>query len=957
MCKKLFYFSFILLLCIASTSMAELLAYYSLDEGSGDFAADGTGNGHDGTISATPTWVDGHAGSAVQFGVGGSGVINCGNWDTTAPNNALTTCLWIKMGTATGAPQYQGILCNRNGNGDQNWGLETGNTGGFYFGSAGAGGATAYGLGTLDTSGTTWQHLAVTCDGATVTAYINGVRSGGGAATFSANKTAMVRIGASEGASNVFQGVIDEVYIYNAVLSVEEITSIMNGDMAPGGSSAGLAKKPEPGNKKDEISIDVGELSWTPGEYIEAQNGTHNVFFGTDKDSVTNATVADNLGTTVFQDLADDNNSVALDRLEYAATYFWRVDEVNNPPSSGTNKGNTWSFKTELAGYPILPSSIINVTSYGDVYPDEPDRQDPNSTCTGAGLDANDMHGTNMKTMWLGMDEGAYLQYEFDKAYKLYDMLVWNYNEEAPNNEYFGAKDVKVEYSLDGKNWTEVNDVPEFAMATGTDECVANTTVMFGGVAAKFVKLTFLTGWGDLGLYGISEVRFSAEPTRAQIPVPENAATGIAVTSVLSWKAGRYSVDHNVYISTDVNAVKEGTADMVTRSDANYAPVLALAKTYYWRVDEVNNAEAYPVWDGPTWSFSTAQSIIIDNFEVGYGNTEVNFVWAIWKDGVEVPANGGSEIGKGIDPPGLSTVNRIGNGHSLTVTFDNTGANTYSQVTAQSVDLPIKTTDWSIGSPSTLTIWFRGDPNTIAGDSELYCTIGSKADTYKGSADVITRNMWRRWDIDLAGVNLSNISGITIGIRTKTGGTTKGTGLMYIDDIALTGLAPSTAAPDIIIEAENYTTISLPMEVNNVVAGASGGKYIEPVPGTTRATNAPPATGIATYNVSLSAGTYIIYGRVSIPNDNFADAFWVKVDGATAVTTQTIVNGWARWNTIPHNEAWTWVGIWQDTAAFGAGPIINWVVPADGTITINVAYRDLNGSVLPKLDALMIVKN
>jgi hypothetical protein len=796
MYKKFICLTFMLLiLSITSTSMAELVAYYSMDEGAGTLVADGSGKGHDGTITSTPTWGAGHAGTAVQFGAGGgSGVVNCGNWDTTGGTGTFTVAMWIKFAPTATYTQYQGIICNRNSNTDQYWGVEMSYTSGatansVYFGAAGmTGGATSYGITTMTVG--TWYHFALSFDGTRVTVYRDGVQVATNTTPRYAttpNKNSMVRIGGSEETSNFFQGAIDEVYIFNQILALADIVKIQNGEMQPAPISPGAAKIPAPGNKTDEISIDVGKLSWRPGGYIEAQNGTHNVFFGTDEASVTNATVANPLGTTVFQDLVDDNNSVALDRLEYATTYFWRVDEVNNPASSGTTKGFIWNFKTELGGYKILPASIKNVTSFGAVYPDEPDRQDPNSTCTGAGLDANDMHGTNMKTMWLGMDEGAYLQYEFDKAYKLYDMLVWNYNEEAPNNEYFGAKDVKVEYSLDGVNWTEVNDVPEFAMATGTNKCVANTDVMFGGVAAKYVKLTFLTGWGDLGLYGISEVRFSAEPTRAQNPVPANAATGVSVQPVLSWKVGRYSVDHNVYISTDVNAVKGGTASMVTRSDANYAPALALTKTYYWRVDEVNNAEAYPVWDGLVWSFSTATTIIVDNFETGYGATDVNFVWARWKDGFEVPANGGSEIGKGIDPPGLSTVFRSGT-RSLVVSYNNSGANTFSQITAQPIKLPINTADLSIGSPTALVIYFRGEPNNVP--AQMYAKINNAKVLYTGDSGVMSQSVWRPFVIDLSTINttLNNVSSITIGFENI--GTQVGIGNIYIDDIALYGVAP-----------------------------------------------------------------------------------------------------------------------------------------------------------------------
>ncbi|MBN1973337.1 MAG: hypothetical protein JW787_06840, partial [Sedimentisphaerales bacterium] len=137
-----------------------------------------------------------------------------------------------------------------------------------------------------------------------------------------------------------------------------------------------MASNPNPKNNDTNVLVDLGEISWKPGEFVEAQNGTHNVFFGTDETSVTNATIAEPLGTTLYQGL--DVNSVALDRLEYGTTYYWRVDEVNIPSKPGTVTGLIWNFTTELEGYPLEPAQIVNITaSENPVYPDE---QEPNMT-------------------------------------------------------------------------------------------------------------------------------------------------------------------------------------------------------------------------------------------------------------------------------------------------------------------------------------------------------------------------------------------------------------------------------------------------------------------------------------------------------------------------------------------------------------------------------------------------
>ncbi len=965
MCKKYIYFSCILLvLSLTSVSMADLVAYYSMNEGSGTGVADGSGNSHDGTIAGTPTWVEGAPGdgTAVQFGVGGSGVIDCGEWDTTAPNNALTVCLWVKMSTDTGAPQYQGIICNRNGNADQNWGLETGSTGGFYFGSAGAGGATAYGLGTLNTGGATWQHLAITCDGATVTAYINGVRSGGGAATFSADKTSMVRIGASEEASNVFQGAIDEVYIFNEVLTPDQIASVMNGDMKPAGTP-GLASKPNPGNKSTEVSIDAGSISWTPGEYANTQN----VFFGTNFDDVNTATVANPLSTTVYQDITSDVNVIDLARLEYGTTYYWRVDEVNAPDKPATIVGPAWNFTTELKGY-TLASSHITATANDPAFFDD-DAQDPNSTCNGAGLDANDMHSTDRKDMWLAMlpDDGqpgdAYIQYNFDMPYKLNDMKIWNYNEEEPLNSY-GAKDINILYSLDGENWTQLGDTVTLEMAPGDNTCTANAPIDMQGVAAKYVKISFLSSFseGDQ-IYGISEVQFSTIPTYATLLTPANNATNQALDAALTWTAGRDAAEHDVYYSTDSNNL--GSANIVS-GDTTFAPTdLQLNQTYYWRVDEVNNAEAYPVWQSPVRSFTTTQSVSVDNFE-DYGNTEEDYIWSVWKDGVDVSANGGSVIGKDIvtsgnNSPGLSTDIHHGGTYALPVSFDNTGASSISQVTAQSVDLPIGTANWSIGSPTTLTIWFYGDPNTVVTDDQLYCTIGGKTATYGGSIDALKRPLWYQWDIDLAslGADLSNIPSITIGVKKVDA--TGGKGLMYIDDIQLTGIAAKAPAEQYWIEAESGS-VTAPYQILSDLAGASGGQYVGVPEGTSNSTSASPDPNATdTLTVTVTGGVYQIDYRMynAGATSYTSDSSWIQIPDAIAVKTVTdanvtltpagsIATGWVNTNNMASGAYWHVVTV---ISGLNGNQAVNWTLSA-GTHTIKIANRE-DGDMI---DAIIVRK-
>ena len=706
-----------------------------------------------------------------------------------------------------------------------------------------------------------------------------------------------------------------------------------------------IATRPNPANGAEEIPINT-VLSWVPGIYAN----THNVFLGTDFNDVNNATTGDSLSTTLFEGY--DVNNIDPGTLKRSKTYYWRVDEINEPSAPAEYKGMVWSFNTELIAYP-LETSHVTATANDAVYTDE-DAQDPNSTCNGAGLDANDMHSTKQQDMWLAMgDPGdAYIQYAFDRPYKLYDMKVWNYNEADPSNA-FGAKDVNIVYSLDGQTWMQVGDTVTLDMAPGDNTCQAGAPIDLQDVVAKYVKIIFWSGWDpESGAYGISEVRFSTIPTYAQSPAPANDATDQAADSVLSWKAGRDANDHYLYMSTDPNDL--GNSEII-HGDATFTPVLTLGQKYYWRVDEVNNAEDYPVWEGLVWNFTTASSIMIDGFETGYGDTNDTAVWNTWLDGFFNQTVNGAEIGKGLVPPGLSTINHSG-GHSAPVTFDNTGAASYSEITAQSVDLPIGTPDWSIGSPKTLTIWFYGDPNTVVVDDQLYCKIGGKTATYGDSISTLTRGKWYQWDIDLTtlGVNLSNIQQITIGI--KKVGATGGKGILYLDDIQLTGIAAQTL-PVIYIEAENADSITSGMSVQTEASGYFGTGYIASDPGITQQQNMSDngeLQGVATYTFEIpETGQYRIGFRDNVYTDanstNF-NSFWVKVSGPDVVPDANLADNfeWANFNEIAAG-GWVWADVWDNASLNNP---ITYTISEAGTYTIQVAYREAGN----RLDAIEIRK-
>ena len=101
----------------------------------------------------------------------------------------------------------------------------------------------------------------------------------------------------------------------------------------------------------------------------------------------------------------------------------------------------------------------------------------------------------------------------------------------------------------------------------------------------------------------------------ARTPNPQEGAVVEATWANLSWKAGDFAVSHDLYFGTafdDVNDAAEGTfvgnlgaAFQVVGFPGFPAPDgLQPGTTYYWRVDEVNDANAASPWKGDVWSFS-----------------------------------------------------------------------------------------------------------------------------------------------------------------------------------------------------------------------------------------------------------------------------------------------------------------------------------------------------------------
>jgi hypothetical protein len=216
---------------------------------------------------------------------------------------------------------------------------------------------------------------------------------------------------------------------------------------------------------------------------------------------------------------------------------------------------------------------------------------------------------------------------------------------------------------------------------------------------------------------------------------------------------------------------------------------------YYWRIDEVNNTNPDSPWTGILWSFTTANFLIVDDFEsyndLDPAEPESNRIFNAWLDGFDDPTNG-SLVGYDAPPFAEQTIVHGGN-QSMPLYYDNSVGNSEATLT---LTYP---RDWTENGVSTLTIWFRGDSANAA--ETLYVALNGSAIVTNGNPNAAQINEWTQWNIDLSapggfadqGVNLANVNTIALGLGNRNNPVAGGSGTMYFDDIRLYPPPPEPA--------------------------------------------------------------------------------------------------------------------------------------------------------------------
>ena len=210
-----------------------LVGYWAFDEGSGTTATDGSGNGRTGSLQYGPTWAASGAcrvGGCLSFD-GVDDYVRVADVAALRLTGDLTISAWIKP---TGARSLQSIVSKR-------YEYELGPVSdaapyALGWSHKDASGAFVSGNLTSSTEADQWQHVVLVRNGSTrqMRGYKNGVLAL--SSTYSAppgTSSYALNIGRNPGSIQRFRGWIDEVRIYNRVLSEAEIQELFTDGGAP----------------------------------------------------------------------------------------------------------------------------------------------------------------------------------------------------------------------------------------------------------------------------------------------------------------------------------------------------------------------------------------------------------------------------------------------------------------------------------------------------------------------------------------------------------------------------------------------------------------------------------------------------------------------------------------------------------------------------------------------------
>jgi len=226
-----------------------IVGVWLFDEGKGDTARDSAKNALEGQIIGSPKWVEGKFKQSLEFD-GVDDRVEVTHIPLLDINDEITIVVWVK-----GSPQpgYPRILCKRTGAA----GLEIQvhpNVATIAIRIDTTGGQNQ--LKTMEILDGQWHHVAYVLENGNAKGYKDGVKATDSAYNhgkgFSSQDNLL--LGARLPATGFFKGTIDEVALFNAPLTEDDIVEIMNKGLA---EALGLQHAVSP---KEKLTITWGSI-------------------------------------------------------------------------------------------------------------------------------------------------------------------------------------------------------------------------------------------------------------------------------------------------------------------------------------------------------------------------------------------------------------------------------------------------------------------------------------------------------------------------------------------------------------------------------------------------------------------------------------------------------------------------------------------------------------------------
>jgi hypothetical protein len=210
---------------VVKLGVKRAVAHWTLDGLVSGQYADSSGEGHHADPNGAPVFSTGAVGNGVTIDTA-NGWASAGTWNPSDYTGQFTVELWAKWTGQTTPVTWQGLVSKETsyGTGNMMWQLEINNFTPYQV--VLKNGLETGNLATAALPAGSWEHIAITFNGATATVYRNGLPAASGTWSMGTKTDAPVNIGISAitlTQNLMFNGMLDDVKIYNYAISNTQV--------------------------------------------------------------------------------------------------------------------------------------------------------------------------------------------------------------------------------------------------------------------------------------------------------------------------------------------------------------------------------------------------------------------------------------------------------------------------------------------------------------------------------------------------------------------------------------------------------------------------------------------------------------------------------------------------------------------------------------------------------------